>query len=227
VVTNGGAVAVNSNSSTAVQWTGRPRISASELDIVGNDTDVSGVFPSGTLNLKTPTMADPLISMRAPARPAKAKPKKNGSLPPGYYPNGLPAGVLTGGIYYVDNGISLSGDQSIDGTAGAMIYLHSGGISLRDSSTLNVNAMTGGAYAGISFFQARANDSSIDLRASSGQYNTGAMYFPAAQVTVHGAPDSFANQLIADTLVIQQNAQLTIDYDGRNPILRHSAFIVK
>lgn len=252
VVTNGGAVVVNSGSTTAVQWSGNPDISAKALYIVGNDAAVSsgGVF-TGTLSLNAPYMADPLASLPAPARPANTvTSKEDGKWPPGYYPAGLPAGTLAGGLYYVDNGITLN-DEKVDGTAGAMIYLHTGGISLDGNSAIIMNAMTDGFYAGISYFEDRANTSSIDLNGNSKNQNgnsddddddkgkgsgkqnnntgqgSGTMYFPSAQVSITGNSTGYANQLIAGTLVIQGNAQLNINYDGRNAIIRHQAFLVR
>jgi Flp pilus assembly protein TadG len=228
-ITSNGAVVVDSNSSTAVQWTGNPYISAGELDIVGNDAAAvsGGILPTGTLNINANTVPDPLASLAPPSKPANTVTAQvGGKWPAGYYPNGLPAGVLEGGIYYIDNGIALNGNQSIDGSAGVLIYLHTGGITLKGNTTIDVNAMTSGPYAGIAYYEDRSNSSDILLRGTTKLTDTGTMYFPGAQVTIAGTPDSFGNQLIAGTAVIQGDAQLNINYDGRNPIYRHRAFIV-
>jgi Flp pilus assembly protein TadG len=232
LVTNGGAVVVDSGSSTAIQWTGHPYISAAVLDIHGNDTAVpgSGVYPSGSLSLQAPIVPDPLASLSPPTQGTNQgglKTQPPGGWPAGYYPNGLPAGTLAGGIYYVDGGISLKGNQTLDASAGAMIYLHTGGISMKGTSTLVINPLTTGPYAGISFYEDRSNSSAVTLQGTSGQTSTGTLYFPKAQVTIAGNPNSFGNQLIADTLVVQGNGQLNINYDGRNPTYRHEAYLVK
>lgn len=228
-ITNNGAVVVDSNSSTAVQWTGNPFITAGELDIVGNDAAVAGagILPTGTLNINATPVADPLASLAPPSKPGNTVTSQvAGKWPAGYYANGLPPGVLSGGIYYVDNGIDLKGNEAIDGSAGVLIYLHTGGITLKGNSTIDVNAMTTGTYAGIAYYQDRLNTSDVLLRGTSGMTDTGTLYFPGAQVTLAGTPKSFGNQFIANTAVIQGDAQLNIDYDGRNPAWRHRAFMV-
>ena len=228
-ITNNGAVVVDSNSSTAVQWTGNPYITAGELDIVGNDAAAvgAGILPSGSLNINASTVPDPLASLAPPSKPTNTVTSQvGGKWPAGYYANGLPAGVLSGGIYYIDNGIDLNGNEAIDGSAGVLIYLHTGGITLKGNSTIDVKAMTSGPYSGIAYYQDRSNSSDVLLRGTSGMTDTGTMYFPGAQVTIAGTPLSFGNQFIANTAVIQGDAQLKIDYDGRNPAWRHRAFIV-
>jgi len=226
-IPNGG-VAIDSTSASALQWTGHPTITATSLNIVGNDTAVtgSGVLPSGTLTLQAPSVADPLANLAAPAKGTT----QNGTsspLPAGYYPNGLPAGTLAGGIYYVDNGISLKGNDTITCTSGCLIYLHTGGISMVGNSNIAVTPMSSGTYAGISFYQDRSNTTSITLKGTSGNSTTGVLYFPAASVTIQGTPDSVASQLICDTLTVQGNAQLNINYNNQNAVPRHEAFLVR
>jgi Flp pilus assembly protein TadG len=229
IVVANGTVFVNSNSSTAVQWTGNPYITATELDIVGNDTAVAsgGVFPTGSLGLNSSVAADPLSSLAAPTRgPQQIQPPNGGTFQPGYYPNGITVGgTLSPGIYYVDNGISLKGsDAPLTGT-GVMIYLASGGISLKGGSTIDISAPTTGAYAGMSYFEARTNSSPVELRGGSGQTDSGTLYFPAGDVTLQGTPNSYGTQLIANTLTIAGDGQIV--YDGRNPIGRSRAFLVQ
>jgi Flp pilus assembly protein TadG len=226
-IANGGVV-VDSSSATALQWTGNPYINALTLNIDGNDTAVtgSGVLPSGSLTLQAPYVPDPLASLSPPAKGATQNGTKS-PLPPGYYPNGLPAGTLSGGIYYVDGGISLKGNESITCTAGCLIYLHTGGISMVGTSNIDVTPLASGPYAGISFYEDRANTSPITLQGTTGNTTTGRLYFPSAQVTIAGTPDSVATQLICDTLVVQGNAQLNINYDNSLDIQRHEAFLVQ
>jgi hypothetical protein len=228
IVSTTGAVVINSSSITAVQWTGNPYITAGELDIVGNDTDVAagGVYPTGTLVLNAPVQPDPLASLSAPTKGAQqTQPASGGTFQPGYYPNGINVGgTLSPGIYYIENGIKLNGNEALSGTD-VMIYLATGGITLKGNTTIDITAPTSGAYAGVSYFEARDNTSPVDLRGGTGFTDTGTLYFPAGDVTLQGTPSSYGNQLIANTLTVAGDG--SINYDGRNPLARHGAFIVQ
>jgi len=222
-----GDMVVDSNSSTAVQWTGHPYVVAANFDITGNDIAVnsSSVFPSGQALLNQTPTPDPLASLPPPTKPAAAG--SGNPLPPGYYPNGLGAGTLAGGIYWIDNGIILKGNSVLDATAGCLLYLHTGGISMVGNSTIVVAPLASGTYAGISFYQDRSNTSAVTLKGTTGQTSSGRLYFPAAPVTIQGTPNCFGTQLICDTLNVQGDAQLNIDY---NPSLNpptHIAYLVQ
>jgi len=227
ITVNGGDMVVDSNSSTGISWSGHPTISANNLYLSGNDTGANsgGVFPSGTAQLNQTPLTDPLASLPAPAKPATAG--SGSPLPPGYYANGLPAGTLAGGIYWVDNGISLKGNESIDATAGCLIYLHTGGITLKGNSGISYAPMTTGTYAGIAFYEDRSNSSAIALGGTSGVSNSGILYFPKAAVSVAGTPNATGTQLICDTLSVQGNAQIIINYNSSDDPASHVAFLVQ
>lgn len=235
VVVNGGGIQVNSDSATAIGWNGNPTILAdSGVNVVGNDTAFagSGVY-SGPIDVSAPVAPDPLASLPPPTKPAAAPaPVKNGkitNLKPGYYNKNFPSGnlVLASGIYYVDGGISLGGNNSLDGTAGVMIFLNTGGISMGGNSGYTITPMSTGTYAGISFYQARGNTSADTLQGTSGITNSGTLYFPSAAVSLAGTPNAYGSQLIAGTLSVQGNAQTIINYDGRNPVAGNEVFLVK
>jgi Flp pilus assembly protein TadG len=226
----GGGVQVDSSSSSAIQWNGNPDLIADTLSIVGNDTAVSGsFFPSGTPTLNAPYVPDPLASLPAPSKGTT----QNGTtspLQPGYYPSGLPSGkniVLAGGIYYVDGGMSLKGNDSLTCTAGCMIYLHTGGISMGGNSSISLTPLASGTYAGITIYEDRSNTSAISLQGGPGATSSGRFYFPSAQVNIAGNPDSTSNQIICDTLTVQGSGQLNVNYNTAFDIQRHVAFLVQ
>jgi Flp pilus assembly protein TadG len=227
-IPNGGVV-VDSSDSQAIQWTGHPTIVATSLAIDGNDTAVSsgGVYPSGSLSLQAPYVPDPLASLPAPPKPSSNGALVGGKWTAGYYPSGLPSGTLAGGTYWVDGGISLNGNSSIDGTAGVLIYLHTGGISMGGTTNMDLAPLPSGPYATISIFQDRANSSPDTLQGTSGASSSGRLYLPAAAVTYAGTPDSAASQLICDTIIVQGSAQLNINYDHSYDIQQHESFLVK
>jgi hypothetical protein len=230
-VTNGGGVIVDSSSATAVQWTGQPTVTATSLDIVGNDTAVQsgGVFPSGSLHINSSYVADPLGSLPEPPQGTNRNGSSGPNIQPGYYPNGLPSGNLTlaAGVYYIDGGILLTGSRTITATSGVMLFLHTGGISMSGSSSITINPPTTGTYQGVSMYSARGNTSTISLQGNPGNSSSGTLYFPSAHVNIAGNPTSTASQLIADTLTVQGNAQLNISYNNAFPIPRHESFLVQ
>jgi Flp pilus assembly protein TadG len=231
-VTNGGAVVIDSSSATAVQWTGRPSINSDSLYIVGNDTAVqtsSVIYPSGDLHLNSQYVSDPLAWLPEPPKGTDRSGSSGPNLQPGYYPSGLPSGNLTlaAGVYYIDGGINLSGNRTINATPGVMLFVKTGPIDISGGAAITINPPTSGTYKGISMYSARDNTSTVSLQGNPGDISSGTLYFPSAHVNIAGNPTSTASQLIADTLTVQGNSQLNINYNNSNPIPRHQSFLVQ
>lgn len=228
-IAGNGAVVVNSTSSSAIQWTGNSSITASTLAVAGNDTALVGasVF-NGNLELNAPPSPDPLIGMQAPPT-GTTQSGKGPNINPGYYANGLPSGnlVLAPGVYYVDGGINLTGNNTMDASSGVTIYLNSGGFTMGGNTSFTINPPTSGPYAGISIFQARGNASADTFHGTPGSTSTGTFYIPSAAVALNGTPNSFASQLIANTVSISGNATLGINYNNNFPVQGHEVFLVQ
>jgi len=225
ITVNNGGMVVNSTSSSAIVWSGSPTIVAKSLCLSGNDTAVNTgcLFSGGVALLNQTPLADPLASLAPPAKPAVAA--SGNPLPPGYYANGLPAGTLAGGVYWVDNGIVLSGSAGIDARAGCLIYIHSGGIVLSGSCTLKYAPMTTGTYAGIAFYQDRGNSSAVALSGATGVTNAGVLYFPQSTITISGSPTSIGTQLICNKIVTSGSSNIVVNYSSNSS--GHSAFLVQ
>ncbi|MDB5302429.1 MAG: hypothetical protein JWO87_4092 [Phycisphaerales bacterium] len=225
-ISNGGIV-VDSGDDDAVDWSGRPVVTADSFSIVGDDRNFanSNVYTVGTLTLNAPYVADPLLALAPPPKPALAK--AGSPLNPGYYPNGLPAGILRPGIYWVDKGINLSGNQTLDATAGCLIYLHGGGITMKGNSDFKYAPMSSGPYAGISIFQERGNFSADTLKGRADGGGTGVLYFPSAHVVLQGGAGNIASQFICNTLDIQAGGQLNIAGGGGVGGQQQQSFLVK
>ena len=131
-------------------------------------------------------MADPLAGLAVPSLTGKATSINlacgKQTINPGIYSQIKVSGssaslTLNPGVYVITGGgLSVSSAASITGN-GVMIYNAGstyptaggtyGGIALSTTGTVNLSAPTTGAYAGILFFQARANPSSISRIATS------------------------------------------------------------
>jgi Flp pilus assembly protein TadG len=230
-VTGAGAIQVNSDSTTAITRNGsQAYITADALYVTGNDSALVGsnIFPSGHLGINAPPVPDPLAWLPVPPKgPTQSSPVPS-NLQPGYYPGNFPSNQevkLNSGIYYIEGGIDTN--QDIDASAGVMIYLATGSINMGGTSTLKIKPMTTGTYAGIAFFQARGNTAPALIRGDNSTDNSGTFYFPSAELSVQGNPTATASQLVAYSLVVQGSSELTIDYDGRNPVLGHQVWLVK
>jgi hypothetical protein len=231
-ITGDGTLVINSNSNTALSWNGQASISAAGLYITGNDTAVrtGSIYPTGSLVLNSPPVTDPFAALPPPAQGINRNGSSGPNILPGYYPNGLPKGDLTlaAGVYYIDGGISLKGNETINATAGVMIYLRTGGVSMGGNTSISISPPTSGTYKGISFYQDRSNSSPVTLQGTPGANNSGVLYFPASHVTLAGTPIGTGSQLIADTLEVQGNALANINYDNNAvSIPRHQSFLVR
>ncbi|HWE93522.1 MAG TPA: pilus assembly protein TadG-related protein [Tepidisphaeraceae bacterium] len=226
-VSNGG-VMVDSSASLAIDWTGHPIIVATSLGVDGNETAIStgGVYPTGDLTLQAPYVPDPLASLPVPSNTGLTPRNPTDGLP-GYYSKGLSGSNLAPGTYWVDGGIDLSGSNKDLTGSGVFIYLNTGGISMKGNSTMTLTPMSSGTYAGITIFQARTNSSQDQLGGTSGASTTGRLYLPAANVDLQGTPGSAASQLICDTLTVEGDAQLNINYDHSYDIQQHESFLVQ
>lgn len=226
-----GSVQINSQDSGAVSWTGHPTINAQGVFVGGNQQSLVGAgIVTGIVSINAPPVEDPLGSLPPPAKPAPPVGNTASVLNQGYYNNNFPTNrsvTLNPGIYWIDGGINMTGNRTITATSGVMIYLNTGSINLGGNSSLTINPPTTGQYAGISIYQARGNTTESTLQGNPGATSTGTLYFPSAKVTVAGNPTSIGSQLIADTLHVQGNGQLNINYNGNFPVQGHKIWLVK
>jgi Flp pilus assembly protein TadG len=225
-----GSVQINSQSDDAVSWTGHPTINAQAVFVGGNQQSLVGAgIVTGVVSINAPPVEDPLGSLPPPAKPGAPVGNTPSVLNPGYY-NNFPTNrsvTLNPGIYWIDGGIDMTGNRTIDATAGCLLFFNTGGIELGGNSGLTINPPTSGPYAGISIYQARGNASPSTLQGTPGSSSSGLFYFPSAKLTVAGNPTALASQVIADTLHVQGNGQLNVNYNGNFQIQGHKIWLVK
>jgi len=140
------------------------------------------------------------------------------------------------GIYILGGaGISLTGN-SILNAQGVMLYVTgTGSVDLTGNGLVtltppnpSVNNFPGATtYAGVSIFQDRA-DKTADSLTGNGNLNIqGTVYLNAATLTLTGNSNTLGNQVIVDQLRFVGNANVTIPYDGRNPVGSMSSWLVQ
>ena len=225
-------VMVNSNNSAALIGASGATISAPALGVVGG-ISFSGSLPPNTVTGVAPA-ADPLAVLPAPpvggscTTLAPIGPNVTANLPAGYYcgltvRSNSTVNLTSSGTYSFNGDLSLSSNTALNGT-GVTLYFKSGSLQMSSNTTLNLSAPTSGTYAGIVIFEDRANTAPLSLSSNSGMTLTGAVYAPAATLTL--ASNAFTNAysiLVASTVNIAANSTININADysslpGGSPI---------
>jgi hypothetical protein len=183
-------------------------------------TDPTSMTPL-TPKFGVPPTPDPLAYLPEPAQPAAPSPATTGGyLNPGYYPSGL-SGTLNSGLYWVDGGLG-----NIDMAPGAQvtIFMHTGGVTLAGNSSITINAATSGPYAGIAYFQARADNTLVSMKGNGNMTVTGTLYAPSADFDFrgNGTVQILSGQFVANTIASRGNGNVFINYMGPSrPKARH------
>ena len=224
-VANGNLI-VDSSASGAVDSSGNHAdIFAPAVYVTGSGsgnffTDPNSMTPL-TPKFGVPPTPDPLAYLPEPPQPAAPSPAKtNGYLNPGYYSNGL-SGTLNSGLYWVDGGL---GNIDMAPGAAVTIFMHTGGIGLAGNSSISINAATSGPYAGIAYFQARADNSIVSMKGNGDMTVTGTLYAPSADFDFRGNGTVTINsgQFVANTIASRGNGNVYINYMGPSrPKARH------
>jgi hypothetical protein len=224
-VVNGNLI-VDSNSVDAVACAGsHADVFAPAIYVTGNGSGNFFTDPTTMTSITpkwgTPPTPDPLAYLPEPPQPPVPNPATtNGYLNPGYYPNGL-SGTLNSGLFWVDGGL---GQIAMAPGAGVTIFLNTGGVVMAGNSSVTINAASTGPYAGIAFFQARANTSLTSLRGNGDMNVTGTWYAPSADFDFRGNGTVTINsgQFVANTIASRGNGNVFINYMGPNrPKARH------
>jgi prepilin-type N-terminal cleavage/methylation domain-containing protein len=225
-----GSLYVNSTNSSAVRLTGSK--TAKQITIAPGDFRI--LQPGGCSGCSHNTVScagcswsgnqpwtsyptslpDPLRSLAAP------DPQGTGSCSgsvcqPGVYSGTLSRTantVLNPGIYYLKQGISISGSASLTCASpcneGVMLYIAGGSVSLTGGSTINLPAPGSGTYKGIVIFQARTDSNPVKIAGNAGSSTPisfgGVIYVPnSTQVTLAtGAATLTAKAIIAQNIKV-------------------------
>ncbi len=221
-----GLIYVDSNAAATVSASGNANVLASAVDVVG------GVQSSGNAHFNVspvtgaPSVADPLASLAAPSVSGSAQGPVNvggnssQTLNPGIYQGITVSGngklTLNPGIYVLaGGGFSVSGNGIVTGS-GVLLYNANsnypsaggtfGAITISGNGQENLSAATTGTYAGMVFFQARANTSAISLSGNAHlELNGGVLYASSAVLNQSGNAHLNQDALIVNELQMSGN----------------------
>ena len=223
-----GNLVVDSSSSSAILASGNSKITAAGVQVgSGGSVSKSGnaSVPSWTA---TAPVGDPLNLANVPNPGGTPQAVNVGGsttmhLCPGLYSainaSGNAKLILASGIYYIQGGgFTVSGNASIDGSSGVLIYntvngSSNGGITLSGNGTFNLQPLSNsGQYAGIVIFQPKANTRALNISGNAMLGTTGIIYAPTALLTVsgNGQLGSTTNpiSLVVNTLNVSGNVSL-------------------
>ena len=220
-----GQLVVDSPAKPAVTLTGSSSIIASNGVKVAGTVSVAGSSSIGPkLTTGITAVADPLAGLAVPSLTGSAVSINltNGAetINPGIYSqinvSGAASLKLNPGVYVIrGGGFSESGSASISGS-GVMVYIAGsaypaiggtyGGISLSGAGTVNLSAPTTGAYAGIQFFQARANPTGISISGSAAMSLGGVIYASDALLAASGSGSVITDGMVVNRIQLSGSA---------------------
>lgn len=237
----------DSSSSTAVSSTGSAQLNARATSIVGSYTTSNGgsITPSPITGITA--VADPLAGMSPPtynAAQCGADPLShynNGgssySVGPGSNFSTTQGGTLVcytsltlgsngdtvtinPGIYVITGAMSFNSGTNLGGT-GVLFYLvgSSASVTIQNGATVNLTAMTSGAYSGVLFFQDRADAHAASIEGGSSSVIDGVLYFPDAPLTVgNGTTTNIQTPMIAQTITFVGGSNFTNSQYANTPL---------
>jgi prepilin-type N-terminal cleavage/methylation domain-containing protein len=166
----------------------------------------------------TTSIPDPLRSLPAPDPATLGTGSCNGSgvCSPGVYSSTLSRTANTSlqpGIYYLQNGMSITGTASLTcptctGGQGVLLYIAAGSVTFAGSSNVNLPASNSGIYKNILMFQARSDTNEVKIAGNSGSGTTnilgGVVYVPnSVQVTLAtGSASLTAKAIVAQNIKV-------------------------
>jgi Flp pilus assembly protein TadG len=229
----GGAVIVDSNSSTSATLSGNGSVTAQNINLSGNYTTSGGGVFNGTVNTRVAPTADPYATLTPPNSATLTLQNSGGlkytkgsyTLQPGVYQGGISATsqaslTLQPGIYYIDGGgFSFGGQGSLTGN-GVLLYnapqSSSDQINLAGSGNITLTPMSTGPYANFVIFQDRTSNATINVTGNGLLSVSGIIYAAKAplNLTGNGSTDVFGWQIVADDATLTGKGTINVGKVG-------------
>ncbi len=189
---------VNSSNPEAITLSGTNVVVTTNVtNVVGGVLDPD-LGLTGTINIGTAPVADPLASLPVPVfdpvNDLGTLSMSGGSmtLSPGYYSGGFTLSAdadlfLEPGVYVLDGaGLVVSGSAGIKGKGVTLYFTGSGHLTLSGNSIVDLAPSDRGVYRDVLYFFDRTNTNPVSLSGGSNIKMHGKMYFPASSVAISG-----------------------------------------
>jgi hypothetical protein len=244
-----GAVQVNSSHGDAACHAGQPTMEVEEVYVVGgtdkrfeDQVDLDGELITGA-----DPIPDPLAALPEPTLPSVNfgnRTINNGThtLQPGVYNKlTITGGNVTfqSGLYYFTGEFKHTGGN-VDATSGVMLFIGpTGNLDIAGNGTFRIDGMSPTVYPNgptvpasvrdikVPIFQSRSNTQQVELNGTTNWQMGGTIYIPEGSLEVYGTPGTFANGLIAGSIVVRGTADVSIDYIDQFPRLPRKVFLVE
>jgi hypothetical protein len=232
----GCSLAVNSNSSSALNLVGGATVTADAASIVGGYVDSGNATITTTHGITTgaAAVADPYANVAIPpfsgCNSLSLQPHATTSVSGGaVFCNGvsLNAGMtlnLSDGIYFIDRGsLTVNGGATLNVSNATVVLTSSSGsnyatVDVHGGATINATAPSTGATAGLAFFQDRnaPKGGANNFSGGTTQNIEGALYFPNQIVNFAGGTQTGHGclQIVADEVDFKGNANLETHCTG-------------
>jgi len=128
--------------------------------------------------------------------------------------NGTGTITFNSGTYIIKGGsLTINGTQKVTGS-GVTFYITGGAyVTINGGNGVTLTAPTTGTYAGILFFQDRADSSTATINGTNQSSFTGSLYFSDAPLTYNGSgPAAAYTILVAYTITFNGNSTINDNY---------------
>jgi Flp pilus assembly protein TadG len=232
----GCGLAVNSNSSSALNLVGGATMTADSASIVGGylDTGNATITTIHGITTGAAAVADPYANVAIPpfsgCNSLSLQPHATTSVSGGgVYCNGvsLNSGMtlnLSNGTYFIDRGaLTVNGGATLNVSNATVVLTSSSGsnyatVDIHGGATVNVTAPSTGATAGLAFFQDRnaPRGGANNFSGGTTQNIKGAIYFPTEIINFAGGTQTGHGclQIVADEINFKGNANLETHCTG-------------
>ncbi len=246
ILLNGGTISAScgvmddSGSSTALASNSGVTFNSTKFDVHGGWSPNNGGAFSSTPVTAVPAVSDPLSYLTAPTIGSCTSQTVNGSttLTQGTFCNGfnLNSGVtvaLNPGTYIIEGGLNIGSGATLTGTGVTLYFTGSGQLQMNSGSTAQLVAPTSGSLGGILIWEASTDSNAIILNGNTSADFQGAVYAPAAQLTINSAANTAQYTILdVNTLILNSGANFTINSNysslaGGSPVKSGSAVLAE
>jgi len=224
-----GSVQIDSSSDDAINMTGGSQVDAIALNAVGSQ-NLSTSRYTGNYKKAAPCLQDPFKEMSMPSMksptpdefgPVVVNGNQHQDLRPGHYTGGINANgnsslTMARGTYFIDGGLLITGGASLDASAGVLLYINSGRVTLTGGGETTIKPLADlSNYSDITLLMGRDNDSDVTLTGGSNLRVYGITYAPLSHLELTGSGDLRGFKLvIGSTAELTGSGDITIDPGG-------------
>jgi hypothetical protein len=248
ILLNGGTLSANcgvmddSGSSGALATNSGATFNSTKFDVHGGWSPNNGGAFSSTPVTAVPAVSDPLSYLSPPTAGSCTSQTVAGTgsttLNPATFCSGfnLNSGTtvsLNPGTYIIEGGVNAGTSTTLKGTGVSLYFIGSGQLQMNSGSTAQLVAPTTGSLAGILIWEASTDSNAMIVNGNSSAELQGAVYLPAAQLTINSAANTAQYTILdVNSLILNTGANFTINSNystltGGSPVKSGSAVLAE